>query len=83
MEYNQGLDKVELGENQELLKIYGLNTGGKFKEPIKNPFRCEAEYLEEVERINNEIMTQDEVGNDVSEFKEIKHWLDKLQIEYI
>ena len=83
MEYNHGLDKLALGENKELLKIYGINNGGNFKEPIKNPFRCEAEYLAEVERINNEIIAHDEVGNDVSEFKEIKQWLDKLQFEYI
>lgn len=83
MEYNKGFDKEVLEGNVELDKIYGINNGGKFTEPFKNPFRCEAEYLEEVERINNEIIANEEVGNDVSDFKEIKTWLDKLGYEYI
>ena len=83
MEYNKGFDKEVLEGNVELDKIYGINNGGKFTEPFKNPFRCEAEYLEEVERINSEIIANEEVGNDVSDFKEIKTWLDKLSYEYI
>lgn len=83
MEIGRGLDKEVLEDNKELDKIYGVNNGGKFTEPIKNPFRCEAEYLEEVQRINNEIIAHEEVGNDVSKFKEIKTWLDKLAYEYI
>lgn len=53
MEIVRGLNKEVLEDNKELDKIYGVNNGGKFTEPIKNPFRCEAEYLEEVQSINN------------------------------
>lgn len=83
MEIGRGLDKEVLEENVALDEIYGINNGGKFTEPFKNPFRCEAEYLEEVERINNEIIANEEVGNDVSDLKEIQAWLDKLSYEYI
>lgn len=83
MEYKVGLDKEVLEDNLELDKIYGVNNGGKFTEPIKNPFRCKAEYLEEVQAIRNAIIADEEVGNDVSKEKEIEAWLDKLSYEYI
>lgn len=83
MEIGRGLDKELLEENVALDKIYGINNGGKFTEPFKNPFRCEAEYLEEVERINNEIIANKEVGNDISTYIQMQNWLDKLAYEYI
>lgn len=83
MEYGRGLNKEVLEDNVELDKIYGVNNGGKFTEPIKNPFRCKAEYLEEVQAIKNAIIANEEVGNDVSKEKEIESWLDKLSYEYL
>lgn len=83
MEIFSGLNKKILEENILFDEIYGINNGGKFVEPIKNPFSCEAEFLEEVSRIDGEISSNEEVGNDVSELKRVKEWLNKLFYEYL
>lgn len=83
MEFKQGIEKTLLADNKELDKVYGIGNGGIFTEPIKNPFICEAEYLEEVERIENEILAHEEMGNDTSDLQKVKSWLDKLAYEYI
>lgn len=56
---------------------------GVFLEPIKNPFSCEGSYLFARKYVKCALQADEEVGNDVTEYKKMLAWLDKLAYEYI